>query len=134
MGKSNLMLRMIDIVFILLFGFIAVSQISSAEAIEPPKSTEADEGAPPGAIILIVGVRSDGTYSVDRDDLSFASPSQLRRYLAQVLAEAQREGKDLGVRIRANWDAPVERTMKVAKICRDLGIPKGLDVIKVTTK
>ncbi len=134
MGRNNLMIRMIDIVFILLFGFIAVSQISSAEAIEPPKSTEADEGAPPGAIVLIVGVRSDGTYSVDRDNRQFATPAQLGRFLRQVLAEARQEGKDLGVRIRANWDAPVERTMKVAKLCRDLGIPKGLDVIRVKTK
>ncbi len=119
MGKNNLMIRMIDIVFILLFGFIAVSQISSAEAIDPPKSTEAEKGAPQGTLVLIIGVRADGTFTVDRDQRNFKRLSSLRRY------------KMLGVRIRANWDAPVEKAMKVAKMCRELGIPKGLDVIRV---
>lgn len=134
MGKSNLMIRMIDIVFILLFGFIAVSQISSAEAIEPPKSTEAEEGAPPGTVILIIGVRADGTFTIDREQRNFRSVRRLEAYLAAARDEASAQGKQLGVRIRANWDAPVDLALKVARICRDLGIPKGLDVIRVKEK
>lgn len=134
MGKNNLMIRMIDIVFILLFGFIAVSQISRAEAIDPPKSTEADEGVPDAAMIVVVGVHSNGTYAVDRDDTTFTRLKDLRRYLQQVNREAQREGRLLGVRIRANWDAPAKYALQVARLCRELGIPKGLDVVRVVAR
>ncbi|MDQ7064358.1 MAG: biopolymer transporter ExbD [candidate division KSB1 bacterium] len=132
--RNNLMIRLIDIVFILLFGFIAVSQISNAEAIDPAKSTEAKQGAPDGAVILIVGVHADGMFTVDRDSKRFRRLRDLRRYLVALQSELRAEGKDLGVRIRANWDAPTRYSMQVARLCRDLGIPKGLDVVRVLDK
>ncbi len=132
--RNNLMIRLIDIVFILLFGFIAVSQISNAEAIDPAKSTEARQGAPEGAVILIVGVHADGTFTVDRDSRSFRRLRDLRRYLGRLQSQLQAEGKPLGVRIRANWDAPTRYSLQVARLCRDLGIPKGLDVVRVLEK
>ncbi len=132
--RNNLMIRLIDIVFILLFGFIAVSQISNAEAIDPAKSTEARQGAPEGAVILIVGVHADGTFTVDRDSKSFRRLRDLRQYLGRLQSQLQAEGKPLGVRIRANWDAPTRYSLQVARLCRDLGIPKGLDVVRVLEK
>lgn len=132
MGKSSSFLRMIDVVFILLFGFIAVSQISSAEMIEPPKSTEAEESAPEGASVLIVGVRSDGTYSFENGTVLYANIWQVRSYIANELQDARKKKLKLGVRIRSAWDTPVEKSLAVANICRDLGIPKGIDVIRNT--
>ena len=132
LNKSNLMLRLIDVVFILLFGFIAVSQIGSSVSIEPPKSSEAMETAPDDDHIVIVGVTKEGTYPVD-SDLIFTSLSQLRLYIVQKAREAEKSGTQLGVRIRANWDAPVEYAMAVAKLCRDMGLAKGLDVVKLNS-
>ncbi len=130
-GNSSLMIRMIDVVFILLFGFIAVSQISRAEQIDPAKSTEAEDDAPKGAEIVIIGVRTDGTYSAEGGEETFRSTGSLRRYLKRRAAEIRAEGKKIGVRIRANYDAPTQRALAAAKVCKELGIPKGLDVIKV---
>ncbi len=131
MSNGTLMLRMIDVVFILLFGFIAVSQISKAEAIEPSKSTEAEEKAPEGASITIINVRSDGVYSADGGDILMRSTREIRGYLRNALNEARARNMKLGVRIRSSWDAPAQKTLAVAKVCRELGIPKGLDVIKI---
>ena len=131
MGQGKLMIRMIDIVFILLFGFIAVSQISRAEAIEPSKSTEADEATPDGAFIVIIGVRTNGTFSAEGGLKEFSRVSQLKYYLKAQQRKARLEGKKIGVRIRANHDAPVLKSLAVAKACKELGIAKGLDVVKV---
>lgn len=131
MGKGTLMLRMIDIVFILLFGFIAVSQISSAKAIDPPKSKEAAEAAPDGARIVIVGVQQDGTYPIDDGSVTFRELSELREYLTVAAYEAKSADQRLGVRIRAHWQSPIEHSLAVARLCKELGIPKGLDVVKV---
>ncbi|MFQ5706108.1 MAG: ExbD/TolR family protein [bacterium] len=133
MGKGSLMIRMIDIVFILLFGFIAVSQISTAKSIEPPKSSEATDAAPEGTRIIIVGVQKDGTFPIDAGDIVFEKQSKLQEYLAEAAYQAQNSGEKLGVRIRANWDSPLEYSMAVAKMCKRLGIPKGLDVVKITS-
>lgn len=131
MGKSNLMIRLIDVVFILLFGFIAVSQIGSATPIEPPKSSEAMEGAPDDAHTVVVGVTKEGTYPVEAGSLILTNIRELRQYITQKAKQAEFEGAQLGVRIRANWDSPVEYGMAVAKLCRDMGLAKGLDVVKL---
>lgn len=127
------MIRMIDIVFILLFGFIAVSQISSA-TIEPPKSSEVTESAPEGTEILILAVHRDGRYSTDELPDGFTGTRQLTAYLGQKARALAGEGKKFGVRIRSDFDAPIEFSLRAAKVCRELDIPKGLDVIKVREK
>lgn len=125
------MIRMIDVVFILLFGFIAVSQIGSSSAIEPPKSEEAMESAPDDAHTIVVGVTKEGTYPVDSGERVITNIDELYSYLKKRTTLAAAEGAQVGVRIRANWDSPVEYGLAVAKLCRDLGIPKGLDVVKL---
>ena len=134
MGKSTLMIRMIDIVFILLFGFIAVSQIGSSAAIEPPKSTEAEETAPDDENTVVIGVTREGTYPVDAGNLVLNTINELKRYLMGKASEAKIKRKQLGVRIRADWDSPVEHSLAVAELCRDMGIPKGLDVVKLNNE
>lgn len=125
------MIRMIDIVFILLFAFIAVSQIGSSSAIEPPKSTEAMESAPDDAHTIIIGVTKNGTYPVDSGNMVLRNIYEAKRYLTQKANQAASEGAQLGVRIRADWDSSVEHGLAVARLCRDLGISKGLDVVKL---
>lgn len=130
MGKNKLIIRLIDVVFILLFAFIAVSQIDTMALIEPPKSTEASAGKPSATYTLIIGVHSDGSYLLENGVDRLGDSAQLRRYLRAKLRETADQGKQLGVRIRAQWDSPVEYGMKVAEICRELGINKGLDVVQ----
>ncbi|MDZ7332337.1 MAG: biopolymer transporter ExbD [candidate division KSB1 bacterium] len=134
MGKYNLMIRLIDVVFILLFGFIAISQIGISAAIDPAKSSEADQSGPDAPIEVIIGVSSDGSYPVEAGNLVLRNIREVRGYLAQKMTEAAARGVPVGVRIRAAWDSSVEHSLAVARLCRELGIPKGLDVIKMKTE
>lgn len=131
MARSILMIRMIDIVFILLFAFIAVSHIGSSSAIEPPQSTEAMESAPAGTHTVIIGVTKEGAYPVESGGTVLRNMNELKRYLMQQASKASSQGAQLGVRIRANWDSPVEYGLAVARLCRDMGFAKGLDVVKL---
>lgn len=131
MGK--LMIRLIDVVFNLLFGFIAISQIGSNLPIVLPKSTEAMDVAPNDAHTILVGVTKDGTYPVEKGALVLRNSNELRSYLTKKLGETKQNRVPLGVRICADWDSPVEYGIAVARICRDLGIPKGLDVVRLTS-
>lgn len=130
MNGSKLMLRLIDVVFNLLFAFIAISQIGFSLAIELPKSTEAATEAPESTNIVIIGVTKEGTYPVERGDRELKSIQEVQRFLMQKQQEARGQGVQLGVRIRADWNSPVEYGMTLARVCRDLGIPKGLDVVR----
>jgi biopolymer transport protein ExbD len=128
------MLRLIDVVFNLLFAFIAISQIGFSMAIELPKSTEAAAEAPESTSIVIIGVTKQGTYPVERGDRELKSIQEVQRFLMQKQQETRGQGVQLGVRIRADWNSPVEYGMALARVCRDLGIPKGLDVVRLDAR
>lgn len=132
MSRSNLILRLIDVVFILLFGFIAVSQIDTTAAIEPPKSTEAEAGTPDGRQTVIIGVTKEGAYLVDGGAQTLKNFNELNAYLTNQARQAEKAGAQIGVRIRANWDSPVEYGLSVATLCNNLAIPKGLDVVSAS--
>ncbi len=134
MNGSKLMLRLIDVVFNLLFAFIAISQIGFSMAIELPKSTEAAAEAPESTSIVIIGVTKQGTYPVERGDRELKSIQEVQRFLMQKQQETRGQGVQLGVRIRADWNSPVEYGMALARVCRDLGIPKGLDVVRLDAR
>ncbi len=134
MNGSKLMLRLIDVVFNLLFAFIAISQIGFSMAIELPKSTEAAAEAPESTSIVIIGVTKEGTYPVERGDRELKSIQEVQRFLMQKQQETRSQGVQLGVRIRADWNSPVEYGMALARVCRDLGIPKGLDVVRLDAR
>ena len=131
-GNASLMIRMIDVVFILLFGFIAVSQITTAGAIDPPKSKEAEFTAPDGPSVIIVGINKAGECAVDNGARVFKKLGELETYLAETATKIkQKTGRELTIRIRANWDAPIPVCMRTARLCQNLGIAKGIDVIRV---
>ncbi len=128
MSKNGMILRLIDVVFILLFAFIAVSQVDMTLAIDPPKSAESGAFKNDSTKVVTVCVLKDGKYPIDDGALVLADSLSLHKYLREVSANAARTGKAVGVRIRANWDSPIEHSLAAASICRSLGLSKGLDV------
>jgi len=134
MGSGGLIVRLIDLVFILLFGFIVISQITAMKEIEPPKSTEAKPYENDSTQVIIVGVRTNGSYPIDDGEVVMNDSTELYHYLSHEAQEATAAGIPLGVRIRSNWDAPVRFTMAAAMICKDLGLPKGLDAMRLVSK
>ncbi|MDZ7290204.1 MAG: biopolymer transporter ExbD [candidate division KSB1 bacterium] len=128
MSKSGIILRLIDVVFILLFAFIAVSQVDSTMAVDPPKSAESGPFKNDSTRVITVCVLNNGTYPINDGQLVLEDSLRLSQYLSEIAANAEKTGRAIGIRIRANWDSPIEYSLAAANICRSLGLSKGLDV------
>jgi len=128
MGAKSTMIRLIDVVFILLFGFISISEISEKSQIDLPKSTETPRSNPDKEKVLFIGINSAGNYLVESESQSIPDVRGLYAYLQSKVDDANQAGDALRVRIRSNWDTPIKFTMAAADICDNLNIPKGIDV------
>jgi biopolymer transport protein ExbD len=124
-GKSGFVVRFVDVVLILLFGFISISSVRATE-VELPQSTEAPAPPPEIEEALFVGIRPDGTYLLDEERVEIRGARALLAYLA---TEIDAMGDvPVKVRIRASRDAPMRYLVDAARVCDELGVPKALEV------
>ena len=125
MGKSGFVVRFVDVVLILLFGFISISSVRATE-IDLADSTETPAPLPETADVVFVGIRSDGTYLVDDERIEVRGAQELLRFID---AELDRLGdRPVKVRIRASYDTPMLYLVNAARVCDELGVPKALEV------
>lgn len=125
MGKSGFVVRFVDVVLILLFGFISISSVRTTE-IELPESTETPAPPPEFEEVVFVGIRPDGTYLVDEERVELSGVRSLFDWLA---IELERFGDDpVKVRIRASGTTPMRYLVDAARVCDELGVAKSLEV------
>jgi len=125
MRKGGFLLRFVDVVLILLFGFIVISDIDEDSQIVLPESSETEQADPELFDVIYIGITSEGVYFDERENISFASADDLRNYIQR---HKNRYGEDAKVRIRANYDTQASHTIEVARICDELGVKKSIDV------
>jgi len=131
---GGIIVRLIDVVFILLFGFISVSQLAEKSQIDLPKSQEMPPTNPDPEIVVILGVTTSGLYLVENEKYAIDNLPQLRDYLSSKKEAVESVNQRIRVRIRANFDAPIKYTMRAADLCDELNIPKGIDVLRSAKK
>ncbi|MDZ7332272.1 MAG: biopolymer transporter ExbD [candidate division KSB1 bacterium] len=122
-------IRLIDVVLILLFGFISISEISSRSVLELPKSTQMAYVYPDKEELLIIGITKEGKFLVEDESKVITDFGTLREYVETKRLENIKNKIDTRVRIRSNWNTPIKYTLALANLCDQLGIPKGVDVI-----
>jgi len=125
MKKGQYLLRFVDVVLILLFGFIVISDIDEDSQIVLPSSYEAEMIKPSNDIILFIGVTTNGEYIDEREKIYLQTENVLREYIRD---HKRRFGDLAKVRIRANFDTQSIHAIRVAQICDELEINKALDV------
>jgi biopolymer transport protein ExbD len=125
MGESGYLLRFVDIVLILLFGFICISSIKPS-TVTPPKSSEAPyKNIDPNQIVY-VSIQDNGTFLVEDESRSISSTERLRAFLRQKRQSIGRSA--MKARLRSSRSAPIYYLMQAAKICKQLGIRKSIEV------
>lgn len=125
MQKSGFVVRFVDVVLILLFGFISISSVRATE-IELPESSETPASPPEIEEVVYVGIRSDGTYLVDEESVEIQGARNLLDFVA---SELDRLGDvPVTVRIRASHDTPMRYLVDAARVCDQLGVAKALEV------
>ena len=125
MKKARYLLRFVDVVLILLFGFIVISDMDEDSQIVLPISYEAEFNKPEMEVFLFIGVTSTGQLIDERMNTFFNDVESLRPH---ILRHKNRFGEFAKVRIRANYDTPTKYVIELAKLCDDLSIPKSIDV------
>jgi len=125
MKNSRFLLRFVDVVLILLFGFIVISDIDEDSQIVLPSSSETEMFTPGAEIVLYIGITSDGDFIDERENILFPTELELKNYIRQ---HKRRYGDLAKVRIRANYDSKAQRAIRAAQICDDLDIKKAVDV------
>ena len=125
MKQGSYLLRFVDVVLILLFGFIVISDIDEDSQIVLPSSTETEQSEAEVYDVVYIGITPEGTYFDERQNLNFNGTDQLRNYIQQ---HQDRYGELAKVRIRANFDTKAQYTIEAAKICDEVGVKKSIDV------
>jgi len=138
---NGMIVRMVDVVLIVLFGFLMISKIQEQVDIPLPHSKGENLAAQIEKDVFDVFIRADGRiqcgwidskYEVqmplDNTDRSFA----MIKYneLKDLVAEAN-PGK-MPVAIQAEFNAPTQFTVDVLDICKDLGMQKSITCFQLT--
>lgn len=126
------MIRLVDVVFILLFGFIAISKVEKMSKIELPES-ETVSGRPLNQeTVVFIGVLPNGHYLAENETIEISREQDLNYYLKQKHEELKADGVLMRVRIRANHDAAVKHAFKLVKKCQFMNIKVGIEVVKTS--
>ena len=128
MNGSTIILRLIDVVLILLFGFISISEISRQTKITLPKSENIQITNPDKESILLIAITDDGHYLVENEAKRVSDPKDLKIYIEYKQKEYESKKSQMRVRIRSNFNTPVRYTVMLANLCDILNIPKSIDV------
>ncbi len=129
MSHSGIVIRLIDVVLILLFGFISISEISSKSLVELPKSKQMHYSLPDEEDLLIIGITPSGKFLVEDESEVITDFKALQFYIVTKYEENRKNNIETRVRIRSNWNTPIKYTLALANVCDVLHIPKGMDVI-----
>ena len=132
MYKSTIIIRLIDIVLLLLFGFMVISEIDRKSPIKLPHSYVPIKSKIDKEELLIIGLLmekdSNLTILIEGENRLVQDLPTLEDV---ILSEQQRFkdlNKKLRVRIRSSWNLPIKHTMRVANFCLHEHIPVGMDV------
>ncbi len=128
--KGGMMIRLVDVVFILLFGFIAISKVEKMSRIELPKS-ETVAGRPLNReTVVFIGVLPNGHYLVENETIDIGDEKSLNYYLRTKRDALAANGVRMRVRVRANHDAAVKHAFILVKKCQKMNVKVGIEVIK----
>ncbi len=128
MSGSGMIVRYIDIVMILLFGFICSAELSQTSHIELARTVELPPSNPDPEVVIFVGILPDGYYLIDNEKYRTADPAVLEQYLQQTRISLEKSRYKIRVRLRANHDTPIRFLMKAAEVCDRLEVLKTFDV------
>ncbi|MDZ7292794.1 MAG: biopolymer transporter ExbD [candidate division KSB1 bacterium] len=115
--SAGMIVRMIDIVMILLFGFICTAELSTQSKITLPATVELPAVNPDPEMVVFVGILRDGTYLLENETSGTQSLDKLEQYLLAKRNELAKSRYKMRVRLRANHDTPIRFVMKAADIC-----------------
>lgn len=131
-GNGGIIVRLIDIVLILLFGFISISEIDKKSKVRLSETQKIPIVKLDKEQIVVIGVVSPNEFAIEseaKQNLVYHDLPSLFQYLEYKKAEyAKHDSLEMKVRIRSNWFLPVKHAMDIALFCEILKVERSLDV------
>lgn len=131
--KRGTILRLIDVVFILLFGFLSISEINRRGIFQLPKKSEVETDAPvPTSIIVEISQDGDFICGSERLVLDEADPDRRLELLEGYIQTEynRREGMEgVLVEIRSDRKAAIQHAIDVKDVCDNLGVISTIGVV-----
>jgi len=139
--NNGMIIRLVDVVLIVLFGFLMISKIQQQVDIPLPHSKGDNPLVQADKDVFDVFVRSDGRIQCGWIDSKYQVTMPLSSQDRELAREKYDELKALiseanpgkiPVAIQAEFDSPTQFTVDMLDICKDLGLQKSLTCFKLT--
>jgi biopolymer transport protein ExbD len=117
-------LRLIDIVLILLFGFISISHIDRSIAVELPQASYLPELPPDFENWAVVAVDESGAWICGFGKLVMQDPAGLENWLL-----GEKEAGVTHVRLRMEKTRPSAEVAQLKSLCEKLDLALALEVL-----
>lgn len=134
MSKGGIIIRLIDIVLILLFGFLIVSEVNRKSPVKLPHSDVKVKREIDDEELLIIGIRADKSLYLEGEDRVLPNLTVLYNLILVRNESFAAINRKFRVRIRSEWNLPIKYTMQIANFCRKNEIPVGMDIHNVSNK
>ena len=127
-----MIIRLVDIVLILLFGFIVISDIDIKGSLSLPskRKESVEQVAKRKRVIVFVEITPGNTFLVFRDKekkIRQTSISSLEKYLITLRETLKKtETYGLAVVIKPHEDSEIQSTVDILDLCDRNGIPKNI--------
>ena len=132
--KSGIVVRLIDVVLILLFGFISISQIDDASMVDLPISSETKLATPDTENLIPISIYhrrgNQWIYLVENETKSLSNIDAVHLYLKRKKRFFKR---DIRVKIYSESMAPIKYTMQLTDLCEQLKLKKSL-IVKLQSR
>lgn len=132
---GGLLIRLIDVVLILLFGFVSISQVEKRSKVDLPVSTETRVSKPDTENLIEIAVYEyePGQYGylLENETVLKKTHEQLFAYIIQK--QSKFKGR-IRVKIYSEATAPIRYAMAIADFCERRRLSKSLVVKSLKSK
>lgn len=134
MSKGGIIIRLIDIVLNLLFGFMCISTMERKSPVKLPQSDTPVQSVVQKEELLIISVNQEEQFLIESENRIIPNFEALKNLILRRNDSYIKLDRKMKVRIRSYWNLPIRYTMRIANFCRSNNIPVGMDVENLSSR
>jgi len=134
MSRGGIIIRLIDIVLNLLFGFMCISTMERKSPVKLPQSDAPIQSEIQKEELLIISISQDEQFLIESENRVIPNFEALKNLILIRNASYKNLDRNMKVRIRSYWNLPIRYTMRIANFCRSNNIPVGMDVENLSSR
>lgn len=133
MSKGGIVVRLIDIVLNLLFGFMCISTMERKSPVKLPQSDLPVQSQIQKEQLLVISINQQEQFLIESENLILPNFDAVKNLILTRNESFKKLDRTMKVRIRSYWNLPIRYTMRIANFCRDENIPVGMDVESISS-